>query len=137
MNTPAEREAVLARISDAFSRGDQAAVVDAMRPDVDVEVPGTSPFAGHHRGPDEVDRWLRGLRRAFALAGDPTEVSHEGDDMVVSRVVRLKLGEWTLRFRLTFDESGRIGRIVWEADDIETFDVLVEAVFEAADRPSD
>jgi hypothetical protein len=49
----------------------------------------------------------------------------------------LKLGEWTLRFRITFDESRRIGRLVWEADDIETFDVLVEAVFEAADRPGD
>jgi hypothetical protein len=137
MSTPAEREALLARISDAFSRGDQAAVVDAMRPDVDVEVPGHSRFAGHHHGPDEVDRWLRGLRRAFVLAGDPIEISHEGDDMVVSWVVSLKLGEWTLRFRLTFDESGRIGRIVWEADDIDTFDVLVESVYEAADRTAD
>jgi hypothetical protein len=91
MNTPAEREAVLARLSDAFSRGDNAAIIEAMRPDVDVEVPGTSEFAGHHHGPDEVDRWLRGVRRAFRTMGDPI-VSHEGDDMVVSRVVRLKLG---------------------------------------------
>jgi hypothetical protein len=137
MNTPEEREHLLARLSDAFSRSDYAPIIEAMGPDVDVEVPGSSAFAGHHHGPEEVGRWLRGMRRAFVPSGKPIEFSHEGDDMVMTQVVRLKLGEWNHRIRLTFDESGRIARIVWEADDIETFDVLVEAVFGAADRPRD
>jgi hypothetical protein len=137
MNTPAEREAMLARLSDAFTRRDYATIIEALRHDVDVEVPGHSRFAGHHRGPEAVGRWLRGMQGAVVQVGNRIEFSHEGDDMVVTQVVGLKLGEWTHRFRITFDESGRIERMVWEADDIETFDVLVEAVFEAADRPSD
>jgi hypothetical protein len=137
MNTPLEREGLLARLSAAYTCGDHASVIAAMRLDVDVEVPGHSPFAGHHHGPEEVGRWLLGMRRAFVPAGRPLAFSHEGDDMVVSQVVRLKGVEWTNRYRITFDDSGRIERILWEPDDIETFDVLVESVFEAADRPRD
>jgi DNA-binding CsgD family transcriptional regulator len=78
MSAPSDREALFAKVSAAFARGEYA----AMRGDVDVEVPGHSQFAGHHRGYDEVAVWLRGMRQALVPAGRPIEYAHEGDDMV-------------------------------------------------------
>ena len=137
MSTPVEREALFVRLTVAFGRKDNAEIIKAMRPDVEIEVPGNSSLAGHHHGYDAVGRFLAGLQRVFVPAELPMEFSHEGKEMVLSQILRAGSTEWTHRYRITFDESGRIERIVFEPDDIKTFDVLVERAFAATERSDD
>jgi ketosteroid isomerase-like protein len=134
VKTHVEREALVARISAAFARGDNDGVTGGMLPDVVIVVPGNSPFAGEHRGHEAIGKWLVGLRRAFTLAEKPIEYVHEGDDMIVTNVYLVGAKEWTNRFRVTFD-GPYVSRLVWEPIDIDTFDALVDRVFEAAEGP--
>jgi hypothetical protein len=130
-----EREAMLAWVKASFARGDQPAALRAMTPDIEVVVPGSTPFAGTYRGGDEVHRWLLAMSRAFVPAGRPNEFSHEGDDMVLHQWAWVRGREWLNCFRFTFD-GPRMSRIVWEPEDIATFDELITEVLEdAGDRP--
>ena len=131
MNVAAEREAMLTWVSASFSRGDQPAALRAMTPDVEVVVPGHTPFAGAYRGADEVHRWLLAMRRAFVPAGRPNEYAHEGDDMVVRQWAWVRGRQWLNRFRFTF-EGAQISRISWEPEDLSTFDELITEVLEDA-----
>jgi hypothetical protein len=103
-----------------------------MRSDVEIEVPGGSMLAGCHHGSDAVSLFLDRLQRVFVPAEQPLEFFHEGNEMVMSQILRAGITEWTHRYRIAFDESERIERIVFEPDDIRTFDVLVNRVFEPA-----
>jgi hypothetical protein len=137
MSTPVEREALFVRLTVLFGRKDTAEIIKVMRPEVDIEVPGDSVLAGHHQGFEAVSRFLAGLQRVFVPAEQPIEFSHEGNEMVMSQVLRAGATEWRHRYRITFDESGRIERIVFEPPNIKAFDVLVARAFEATDRPDD
>jgi ketosteroid isomerase-like protein len=135
MNTPVARETVLVQLTAAFARKDNARILEAMRPDVEIEVPGMSPLSGRHRGTEAVGRFVEGLARVFVPAESPIEFSHEGNEMVTSQIFRAQTTEWTHRYRITFDESGRIERIVFEPDDVQTFDRLVNEVFDEPSEP--
>jgi ketosteroid isomerase-like protein len=125
MNTPLEREGLLTRMTAAFARKDNKQILEAMRPDVEIVVPGDSPLSGHHRGTEEVARFLRGLERVFVPAGTPIEYSHVGHDMIVTQLLRAQATLWTHHYRITFDRSGRIERIVFRPDDVPAFERLV------------
>jgi ketosteroid isomerase-like protein len=131
MDTPVQRETVIVQLTAAFARKDTARILEAMRPDVEIEVPGKSPLSGHHRGAEEVGRFVEGLGRVFVPAESPLKFSHEGNEMVTSQIFRAQTTEWTHRYRITFDESGQIERIVFEPDDVAVFDRLVKDVFDA------
>ena len=124
------------RLTDAFGREDNDEILKAMRPGVAIEVPGNSPLAGHHRGSEEVHAFLVGLQRVFVPTEKPFEFVHNGNEMVMSQVLRARATEWTHRYRITFDEAGRVERILFEPDDIEAFDALVKRVFETTDSPA-
>jgi hypothetical protein len=136
MTTPVEREALFGRLTLAFGRQDNDEILTAMRPGVAIEVPGESPLAGHHRGSEDVHDFLVGLQRVFVPTDKPFEFAHNGNEMVMSQVLRAGTTEWTHRYRITFDEAGRVERILFEPDDIEAFDVLVKRVFETDDGPA-
>jgi ketosteroid isomerase-like protein len=136
MSTNVEREALLARLTAAFARKDNVGILEAMRADVDIEVPGSSPLAGHHRGVDAVGLFLSGLQRVFVPATKPIEYSHDGNEMFVSQTLRAAAVEWVHRYRITFDQSGRIERLVFEPDDIEMFDALVASAFASTPSPA-
>jgi hypothetical protein len=121
-----KREAVLARMSSAFTRKDHGEVVSAMTPEIEIVVPGNSSFAGTYRGPDEAHGWLLAMRRVFIPAEQPTEFSHSGDDMVIRQVAWVGEEEYANVFRLTFD-GALVSRIAWEPDDMEEFDELLES----------
>ena len=54
------------RMVEAFQRGDLAAVGACFAPDAVWELPGRSPVAGEHKGPDAI---LAFLAKAFELSG--------------------------------------------------------------------
>jgi ketosteroid isomerase-like protein len=124
----ADREETLARVSSAFARKDQEAVLAAMSESIEIVVPGGTSFAGTYTGKTEAFWWLLRMRDAFVPAERGVTFSHVDDDMVVRQMAQVGSGQFMNVFRFTFDGS-LIERIVWEPDDIETFDALIERVF--------
>jgi hypothetical protein len=126
-DTPVAHETLFVRLTVAFGQKDNATILAAMTPDVEIEVPGGSPLAGCHQGADAVGR--------FVPAERPIEFGHDGNEMMMSQTLRAETTEWTHRYRITFADSGRIERIVFEPPDIDSFDLLVDRAFAAPDRP--
>jgi hypothetical protein len=105
-----------------------------MRSDVEVVVPGSTEFAGTYRGGDEVYRWLLAMRRVFVPAGESTEFSHAGNDMVIRQLAFVRGRGWVNCFRFTFDEL-LIERIAWEPDDMKAFDALIKRMIDVLEEP--
>jgi ketosteroid isomerase-like protein len=60
-----EQEAQFARSMDAFIRRDFSVIDETMRPDVTLEMPGSSWLAGTYQGLESVSRGVMALRQVF------------------------------------------------------------------------
>jgi ketosteroid isomerase-like protein len=126
-----EREASFSRLVSAFTRKGYGAFQEAMRPDVELEVPGSSPLAGTRRGWEEVGRYLATLGQVLRSGEKPITFVHEGNRMIVTHVVSV-LGpshavEMSLVIAVAFDEQGRVAEILVRPDDQMLFDRVLNA----------
>jgi len=127
----AEREAQFIANIGAFMRRDFDAIERSMRPDVVMELPGSSWLSGTYGGFAEVGRCVVALRRV--LESDHTRISflHEGDQMIVRHDIIVHGPnhdvEMTLRVRARFDEQGKIESLTVEPDDLGLFDHVLNA----------
>jgi hypothetical protein len=95
----------------AFMRRDFAAIDRTMRPDVVIELPGSSWLAGTYRGYEEASRCILGLRRVLDAEEKGISFLHEGDQMIVRHDSTvhgpMHEVEMTLRVRIRYDSDGR------------------------------
>jgi hypothetical protein len=96
-------------------------------------LPGSSPFAGVHRGVEAVGRFLLGLRQFVVSDEKALRYAHEGDELVASNDFLVHgprhSVEMTMRVRVAFDQTGKIVEIVAEPDDIGLFDHVIVSTF--------
>ena len=90
-----EREAQFARNMDAFIRRDFSVIDETMRPDVTLELPGSSWLAGTYRGLEAVSRGVIALRQVF-----------NSDKRLVTSGPRHEV-EMNLGVRIGYDEQGK------------------------------
>jgi hypothetical protein len=127
-----EREAQFIANIGAFMRRDFDAIERSMRPDVVMELPGSSWLSGTYGGFAQVGRCVVALRRV--LESDHTRISflHEGDQMIVRHDIKVHGPnhdvEMTLRVRARFDEQGKTESLTVEPDDLGLFDHVLNAV---------
>lgn len=123
------REAQFIANMGAFMRRDFATIEAAWRPDVMMEMPGSSWLAGTHRGMTDVSRCVLGLRQVLASEDRRTTFLHEGDQMIVRHDIMVHgpehVVEMTLRVRVRYDEEGKAEAISLEPDDLGLFDHVV------------
>jgi ketosteroid isomerase-like protein len=129
-----DRECLFAELLAAFGRRDHAVIRAAMRPDVVLVLPGSSPLAGTHRGIAEVGHFVVALRTVLQTGRNDGQISflHEGDQMVVRHQVSVlgpqHTAEMVLRQRFTFDgKSGKLASITVEPEDEGLFDYVVRS----------
>jgi hypothetical protein len=110
----AEREAQFIANIGAFMRRDFDAIERLMRPDVVMELPGSSWLSGTYGGFAEVGRCVVALRRV--LESDHSRISflHEGDQMIVRHDITVHGPnhdvEMTLRVRARSTSRARWSR---------------------------
>jgi hypothetical protein len=126
----ADREAIFAELLAAFGRRDHDVIRAAMRADVVVELDGSSPLAGTHRGLEEVGRFVVALRMVLDTGRSDVSFLHEGDQMIVRHQISVHgpshAAEMVLLQRLTFDsQTGKLARITVEPEDAGLFDYVV------------
>jgi ketosteroid isomerase-like protein len=136
-----DREAIFAELLAAFGRRDNNVILAAMRPDVVLLLPGTSPLAGTYRGIEEVGRFVVALRAVLDTGRHEVSFEHEGDDMVVRHQVavhgRQHIAGMVLHQRFTFDApSGKITSITVEPEDRGLFDYVVRTALADGKVPS-
>jgi ketosteroid isomerase-like protein len=73
-----EREAQFARNIDAFIRRDFGVIDGTMRPDVRLDMPGSSWLAGTYRGLEAKSRGVMALRQVFNSDKRLVTFLHEG-----------------------------------------------------------
>lgn len=83
----AEREAIFVELLAAFGRRDLDVIRAAMRADVVLVLPGSSPLAGTHRGIEEVTHFVSALRMVLGTGRHQISFEHQGDVMVVRHQV--------------------------------------------------
>jgi ketosteroid isomerase-like protein len=125
-----DREAIFAELLAAFGRRDDDVILAAMRPDVVLVLPGTSPLAGTYRGIEDVGRFVVELRAVLDTGRHGVSFEHEGDDMVVRHQVAVHgpqhIAGMVLHQRFTFDApTGKIAAITVEPQDRGLFDYVV------------
>jgi hypothetical protein len=125
------REALFARLIHAYLERNFASIEAALRPDVVLHLPGSSPFAGEHQGNEPVVRSLSGLRQ-FILAKDtPIAYEHHGNLMIASQEILIHgsrhLVEMLVKTTVAFDESDRIAAVHVQPADIGLFDHVIGA----------
>jgi len=126
-----EREAQFARNIDAFIRRDFGVIEETMRPDVTLEMPGSSWVAGTYQGLEEVGRGVVALRQVLNSDTRLITFLHEGDQMVVRHAINVSGPrhdvEMNLGVRIRYDEQGRFATIDVEPADIDLFDYVVNS----------
>jgi ketosteroid isomerase-like protein len=126
----ADREAIFADLLAAFGRHDYETIRAAMRPDVVLELLGTSPLAGTYRGVEELDRFVVALRAVLDTGRHEVSFTHHGDQMIVRHQVAVHgpqhVAAMILRQRFEFDPAtGKITSITVEPEDRGLFDYVV------------
>jgi hypothetical protein len=126
-----EREAQFARNIEAFIRRDFGLIEETMRPDVTLEMPGSSWVAGTYRGLEEVGRGVVALRQVLNSDTRLITFLHEGDQMVVRHAINVSGPrhdiEMNLSVRIAYDEYGKFATIDVEPADIDLFDYVVNS----------
>jgi ketosteroid isomerase-like protein len=126
-----EREAQFVRNIDAFIRRDFGAIEETMRPDVTLEMPGSSWLAGTYEGLEAVGRGVVALRQVFNSDKRLVTFLHEGDQMVVRHAITVSGprhdAEMNLGVRIGYDEQGKFATIDVEPADIDLFDYVVNS----------
>jgi uncharacterized protein len=87
MTMASSNEDLVRRGYEAFAAGDMASLMALMADDVVHVIPGDSPLAGEHKGPDELTTLYGQL---FSLSGgtyraELVSIEERGPDQVVSR----------------------------------------------------
>jgi hypothetical protein len=126
-----EREAQFVRNIDAFIRRDFGVIEETMRPDVTLEMPGSSWLAGTYQGLEAVGRGVVALRQVFNSDKRLVTFLHEGDQMVVRHAINVSGPrhdvEMNLGVRIGYDEQGKFVTIHVEPADIDLFDYVVNS----------
>jgi len=126
-----EREAQFARNIDAFIRRDFDVIEKTMRPDVTLEMPGSSWVAGTYQGLEEVGRGVVALRQVLNSDTRLITFLHEGDQMLVRHAINVSGPrhdvEMNLSVRIGYDEQGKFATIDVEPADIDLFDYVVNS----------
>jgi hypothetical protein len=131
-----QRERLVSRLATAFAERDFRTIERAMREDVVLDLPGSSPFAGEHHGQESVGTFLLGIRQ-FVISKDPTfTFVHSGASMIASHEITVAgpnhLVEMTLRLTVTFDREERIAALQVEPSDPGLFTHVIAAAFSMA-----
>ncbi|HEX5626658.1 MAG TPA: hypothetical protein VFY08_01425 [Actinomycetota bacterium] len=126
-----EREARFARNIDAFIRRDFGVIEETMRPDVTLEMPGSSWVAGTYLGLEEVARGVVALRQVFNSDTRLITFLHERDQMLVRHAINVSGPrhdvEMNLGVGIRYDEQGKFATIDVEPADIDLFDYVVNS----------
>jgi hypothetical protein len=130
------REALVTRLATAFADRDFTTIERAMREDVELDLAGSSPFAGEHHGPESVGRFLLGIRQ-FVISTEPSfSFVHDGATTTATHAIMVagpnNLVEMTLRLKFTFDREERISNLQVEPSDPGLFTHVVTAAFSMA-----
>lgn len=125
-----DREAIFAELLAAFGRRDHAVIRAAMRPDVVLELEGSSPLAGTYRGLEQVGPFVVALRTVLDTGRSSVSFLHAGDQMIVRHQISVHgpnhAAEMVLLQRFTFDSrTGKLARITVEPEDAGLFDYVV------------
>jgi hypothetical protein len=131
-----QRERLVSRLATAFAERDFRTIERAMREDVVLDLPGSSPFAGEHHGQESVGKFLLGIRQ-FVISKDPTfTFVHNGSSMTASHEITVAgpnhLVEMTLGLTITFDREERISVMHVEPSDPGLFTHVIAAAFAMA-----
>jgi len=120
------REAQFIESLAAFQRRDFETVEASWRPDIVMEMPGTSWLAGKHHGFKDVSRCVTGLRHVLASEDRRTMFLHQGDQMIVQHDITVHgpehVAEMRLRVKVRYDADGMAQSIGLEPDDLGLFD---------------
>jgi ketosteroid isomerase-like protein len=127
-----DREVIFAELLAALGRHDHDVIRAAMRSDVILVMPGSSPLAGTYRGIEEVGRFVVSLRAVLDSGRHEVSFEHEGDDMVVRHQVEVHgpqhVAGMILDQRCVFDSpSGKIISITVEPEDGGLFDYVIHS----------
>ena len=127
-----DREIIFGELLAAFGRHDHEVIRAAMRPDVILVMPGSSPLAGTYRGIDEVGRFVISLRVALDSGRHELDFEHDGDEMVVRHQVEVHgpqhVAGMILYQRFAFDSAtGMITSITVEPEDRGLFDYVIHS----------
>jgi ketosteroid isomerase-like protein len=129
-----QREAQFARNMDAFIRRDFSVIDETMRPEVTLEMPGSSWLAGTYRGLEAVSRAVIAFRQVFDSDKRLVTFVHEGDQMVVRHAISVSGPrhevEMNLGVRIGYDEHGKFATIDVEPADLDLFDYVVNSRLE-------
>jgi hypothetical protein len=131
-----KREAQFALSMDAFIRRDFGFIDENLRPDVALEMPGSSWLAGTYRGLEAVSRGVMALRQVMNADSRLVTFLHEGDDMVVRHAITVDgprhQVEMNLGVRIRYDEQGKFATIDVEPADLDLFDYVVNSRLDGA-----
>ena len=130
------RETLFASLVLAFLERDFTTIGQALREDVVLVLPGSSPFAGVHRGAEAVGRFLLGLRQFVVSDEKALSFSHDGDELIASNDFLVHgpqhAVEMTMRVRVGFDRDGKICEVFAEPEDVGLFDHVIVSTFSTA-----
>jgi ketosteroid isomerase-like protein len=134
--TQVRREALVSRLAAAFAERDFRTLDRAMREDVVLDLPGSSPFAGQHRGHEAVEKFLLGIRQ-FIISEDPSFIFvHDSDSMIAIHQIHVagpdNVVEMTVRLTIDFDREERISALKVEPSDPGLFTHVIAAAFSMA-----
>jgi hypothetical protein len=134
--TQVQRERLVSQLATAFAERDFRTMERAMREDVVLDLPGSSPFAGEHHGRESVGKFFLGIRQ-FVISKEPLfTFVHSGSSMTASHGISVAgpnhLVEMTLRLTLTFDREERISSLHVEPSDPGLFTHVIAAAFSTA-----
>jgi hypothetical protein len=134
--TQVQRERLVSRLATAFAERDFRTIERAMREDVVLDLPGSSPFAGEHHGHESVGKFLLGIRQ-FVISRDPRfTFVHSGASMAASHEISVAgpnhLVEMTVRVTVSFDREERISAMHVEPGDPGLFTHVIAAAFSMA-----
>jgi hypothetical protein len=126
-----EREAQYGRNMEAFIRRDFGVIEETMRPDVALDMPGSSWLAATYQGFEAVSRGVVALRQVFNSDRKLVTFLHEGDQMVVRHAIIVSGPrhdvEMNLGVRIGYDEQGKFATIDVEPADLGLFDYVVNS----------
>ena len=134
--TQVRREALVSRLAAAFAERDFRTLDRAMCEDVVLELPGSSPFAGEHRGHESVGRFLLGIRQ-FIISEEPSfTFVHDWNSMMAIHPITVagpdNIVEMTVRLTIDFDREERISALKVEPSDPGLFTHVIAAAFSMA-----
>jgi ketosteroid isomerase-like protein len=116
-----EREAQFARNIDAFIRRDFGVIDGTMRPDVTLDMPGSSWLAGTYRGLEAKSRGVMALRQVFNSDKRLVTFLHRRGQMVARHAIVVSgprhEAEMNLDVRIGYDQQGRFATIDVEPAD--------------------